>query len=111
MILKRRRSTIIWIVLAVSLCTIYMFAYSTIGALWEDLENNVSKDRILLSYEDDIFFLLNKSADDPELVKYVKSHFVVPPSDKVYNLTQGDQIDFSRGQSKLLDSYFNKKVS
>ncbi|KAL3848388.1 hypothetical protein ACJMK2_019248 [Sinanodonta woodiana] len=50
----------------------------------------------------------NYTLDDPWLIKFIKS-FILPPSSEPYNLNRENVIDFSRGQSPLIDAIFSKK--
>ncbi|KAK3575868.1 hypothetical protein CHS0354_006492 [Potamilus streckersoni] len=61
----------------------------------------IDKETALSSYE-------NYNPDDPRLIKFVKS-FILPPSSEPYNLKRNNNIDFSRGQSSLIDTIFSKK--
>lgn len=109
MIVPRRRSTLVYVVLVAVLCAFYVLVFRTTREV--GLRSDINIERIVLT-EKQSSVLRDKFADDPELVNYVKSHFVLPPSDKDYNLTaEIHELDFSRGQSKILDSYFNRKVS
>ena len=57
---------------------------------------------------------LNKgqvSQDNPMLIDMIKTHFLEPPSTLPYELSRPEKRDFSSGQSYIIDSLMNHKVS
>ena len=49
--------------------------------------------------------------DNPMLIDMIKTHFLEPPSTLPYELSRPEKRDFSSGQSYIIDSLMNHKVS
>jgi hypothetical protein len=49
--------------------------------------------------------------DDPRLIALIRNYWLVPPSTEPYNLQNNDMLDYSMGQTPLVDSRLNYIVS
>ena len=47
---------------------------------------------------------------DPELIKLIRDHWLFRPSRKSYYLEDEDKVDFSMGQSEVVDRALNHMV-
>lgn len=49
--------------------------------------------------------------DDPALINHLRKYWIYPPCSNPYFLKNPDQVDFSAGQSAVVDKLFKQKVS
>jgi len=50
-------------------------------------------------------------ADDSRLIEIIRNYFIEQPSTEPYNLQYPDRLEFSAGQTPLVDSRLNYIVS
>ncbi|CAC5378943.1 unnamed protein product [Mytilus coruscus] len=46
-------------------------------------------------------------ADNPDLVKIIRNHYIEQPSQEPYNLLNPERVDYSQGQTPFIDSRLN----
>ena len=65
------------------------------------------------NYKTKLQSLINQKvpADNPELVQIIRNYYIDQPSTEEYNLTFPRRVEFSQGQSPVVDSRLNYMVS